>query len=331
MSVSLENLDAAFGRIMAGEAAHEEVKEFLSSTIPLMSEPRALAIGARALRARMVRVKAPANAIDVCGTGGDGAHTLNISTAVAFIAAGAGVPVAKHGNRAMSSKAGAADTLEALGVKLTSDVPTLERALAEANIAFLFAQNHHPAMRHVAAARKELGVRTIFNLLGPLSNPAGVKRQLVGVFAPEWAKPVAEALKELGAESAWVVHGAGGIDELAVAEDNLVAALDKGEVMEANLNFRDGDNPNQTPEALRGGTAEENAAALRALLEGKNENKAYRDAVLLNATAALVVADDATDLKSAWAMAQESLDSHAALAALNSLVAITKDAPENAS
>ena len=203
-------IDAAFAALMSGAAAHEDIKAFLSLTAANVADPKLIAAGARAMRARMVKVNAPADAIDVCGTGGDGAHTLNISTTVAFVLAGAGVPVAKHGNRAMSSKSGAADVLEALGVKLTHDVPTLERALREAKIAFLFAQAHHPAMRYVAQARRDLNHRTMFNLLGPLTNPAGVKKQLVGVYDGAMVKPVAEALASLGCERGWVVHGAGG-------------------------------------------------------------------------------------------------------------------------
>ncbi|MGE0827968.1 MAG: anthranilate phosphoribosyltransferase [Hyphomonadaceae bacterium] len=322
-------LDAEFAAIMDGQVAHEDVKAFLSRTIPLMADPGALAAGARALRARMLPVKAPEGAIDVCGTGGDGAHTLNISTAVALVAAGAGACVAKHGNRAMSSKSGGADVLEALGVKLTGDAATLERCLADARIAFLFAQNHHPAMRHVAAARKELGQRTIFNLLGPLSNPAGVKRQLVGVFAPEWAKPMAAALQELGAESAWVVHGAGGLDELAVADGNFVVALAQGALHETTLDLSDPDAAHD-PTRLRGGDAAENAKALRALLEGQSDNHAYRDAVLVNAAAALVVSGVAEHLKEGYARAKAALESRAAVTALNKLIAITHSSPGGA-
>src|SRR5690606_37187539 len=224
-SLAPDEIEAAFGEIMDGLAAHEEIKRFLLLTIPHMREPDWIAGGARSLSARMIGVAAPEGAIDVCGTGGDGAHTLNISTAVALVAAGCGVPVAKHGNRAMSCKSGAADVLEALGVVLTGEVAWLERCLREAGVAFLFAQNHHPAMRHVALARRELGQRTIFNLLVPLSNPAGVKRQLIGVFSADFLEPVAQALARLGGEKAWVVHGAGGLDELSAQdrEANTVA------------------------------------------------------------------------------------------------------------
>lgn len=318
-------LAAEFAAILDGRASLGETKEFLTRSVELMGDADALAAGAEAMRARMVRVNAPDGAIDVCGTGGDGAHTLNISTAVAFVVAGCGVPVAKHGNRAMSSKSGAADVLEALGVTLTADAATLERCLAEANIAFLFAQNHHPAMRHVAQARRELGFRTIFNLLGPLSNPAGVKRQLVGVFAREYVRPMAEALRRLGAERAWVIHGAGGLDELAHADGNVVASVRAGAVTEETIAFGAG----AASEAgeLAGGDAAANAQALRALLEGASRNEAYRQAVELNAAAALLVAGEAADLGDGVILAREALDEGEALAALDKLIALTRGAP----
>jgi anthranilate phosphoribosyltransferase len=314
------DIDGAFAEIMDGAAAHEDIKRFLALTMPLMSDPALIAAGARALRSRMVQVEAPEGAIDVCGTGGDGAHTLNISTAVAFVVAGCGVPVAKHGNRAMSSKSGAADVLEALGVQLTADVPTLERCLREAGVAFLFAQNHHPAMRHVALARRELGKRTIFNLLGPLSNPAGVKRQLMGVFSADFIEPVANALKDLGCERAWVVHGAGGLDELSAQhrEANNVAVLDGGTVTLVKATVEAEINPD-----IRGGLAAENAAEMRALLAGGGR-PGHRDAVILNAAGALVVAGKAKDVPEGWPMAAQSLDSGAAGEALARLIAVTR-------
>lgn len=316
-------VDAAFSEIMDGNAAHDDIKHFLEITIPMMGDSWLIAAGARALRSRMVRVQAPEGALDVCGTGGDGAHTLNISTAVAFVVAGCGVPVAKHGNRAMSSKSGAADVLEALGVKLTADVPTLERCLREAGVAFLFAQNHHPAMRHVALARRELGKRTIFNLLGPLSNPAGVKRQLMGVFSADFLEPVAVALKELGCEKAWVVHGAGGLDELSARhrEANTVAVLDGGAVTMVRASVEAEINPD-----IRGGEAAENAEEMRALLNGGGR-PGHRDAVILNAAGALVVASKAKDIPEAWPLAAQSLDSGAAREALARLAEVTRGAP----
>jgi anthranilate phosphoribosyltransferase len=327
------DLDAAFAIVMDGAAAPDQIKPFLLATIPLMRDPKVIAAGARALRARMIPVFAPAGAIDVCGTGGDGAHTLNISTAVAFVVAGAGVPVAKHGNRAMSSKSGAGDVLEALGVKLTGDTPTLERALREAKIAFLFAQNHHTAMRHVGPARREIGKRTIFNLLGPLCNPASVKRQLVGVFAADFVTPMAEALRLLGAERASVVHGAGGLDELSLPSEagalvsqpeNLVATLSNGEIRTAHVSAAEaGAPPIMDAGALRGGAPEENAAALTALLDGKMPGSAYESVVCLNAGAALMVADRAKNLAEGYALAKDTLQAGDARVALDALVAIT--------
>jgi anthranilate phosphoribosyltransferase len=321
-AIQAADIGGAFDDIIDGAAAHEDIKQFLALTMPLMSHAPLIAAGARALRSRMVRITAPANAIDVCGTGGDGAHTLNISTAVAFVVAGCGVPVAKHGNRAMSSKSGAADVLEALGVKLTNDIPTLERALREANVAFLFAQNHHPAMRHVALARREIGKRTIFNLLGPLSNPAGVKRQLVGVFSADFLEPVANALRELGCEKAWAVHGAGGLDELSAQhrDANNVAILDNGAVTRVSATV----DAEITPD-IRGGTAAENAEEMRALLNGGGR-PGHRDAVTLNAAAALVVAGRAANKPEAHPIAEQSLSSGAAKAALEKLVAVTQSA-----
>jgi anthranilate phosphoribosyltransferase len=312
-------IDAAFAEIMDGLAAHEEIKRFLTLTIPRMNDAKWIAGGASSLRSRMLRVNAPPGAIDVCGTGGDGAHTLNISTAVAFVVAGAGVAVAKHGNRAMSSRSGAADVLEALGVKLSGDAPTLERCLREAGLAFLFAQNHHPAMRHVALARRELARRTIFNLLGPLSNPAGVKRQLIGVFSADFLEPVANALKQLGCEKAWVVHGAGGLDELSAkgAEANDVAILDHGAVTRVTATAEAPIDPD-----IRGAGAGENAEELRALLKGKGR-PGHRDAVILNAAGALVVAGRARDVPEGAPIAQRAIDSGAAGEALARLIAVT--------
>lgn len=321
--LSAAEIETAFSEIMDGRAPHEDIKHFLTLTIPRMIDPKWIAGGAKSLRSRMVRVTGPAGALDVCGTGGDGAHTLNISTAVAFVVAGCGVPVAKHGNRAMSSKSGAADVLEALGVKLTGDVPTLERCLRDAGLAFLFAQNHHPAMRHVALARREIGKRTIFNLLGPLSNPAGVKRQLMGVFSAEFLEPVAGALKELGCEKAWIVHGAGGLDELSAqgSDANNVAILEGGAVTRVSATRSAEIHPD-----IRGGTASENAEELMALLNGGGR-PGHRDAVALNAAGALVVAGKAKDVPEGWPMALASIESGAARSVLEKLIAVSQSAP----
>jgi anthranilate phosphoribosyltransferase len=319
----MTGFDRDFTHILDGGAEYAEIMHFLDRSTAWMGNPAALAAGALALRTRMMRVAAPEGAIDVCGTGGDGAHTLNISTAAAFVVAGCGVPVAKHGNRAMSSRCGAADVLEALGIKLTADAPTLERCLREANVAFLFAQNHHPALARVAAARREFGKHTIFNLLGPLANPAGVKRQLVGVFAAEYVQPMAEALRELGSERAWVVHGAGGLDELSAqhADANNVAILDGGAVTVLRATAAAEIHPD-----IRGDAAAENAEELRALLDGGGR-PGHRAAVVLNAAGALVVAGRAKDMPEAAPIAAHAINSGAALAALEKLIAITGAEP----
>ncbi len=324
----MTGLDADFARILDGEASLEETKAFLAASVERMGDPEALAAGARAMRARMIRVNAPEGAIDVCGTGGDGAHTLNISTAVAFVVAGAGVPVAKHGNRAMSSKCGAADVLEALGVKLTADVPTLERCLLEANVAFLFAQNHHPSMRHVAQARRELGHRTIFNLLGPLSNPAGVKRQFLGVFAPEFVGPMAQALHVLGTEQAWVVHGHGGVDELSLSGPPQIAALGDRAIRPVDINIEDLGLAEAIPlSAIAGGAARHNGDALRTLLlDWRSANQNYLTFVVENAGAALAATGNATSIFEGSDRAYESLTSGAAGSAFEKLITLTQAA-----
>jgi anthranilate phosphoribosyltransferase len=321
--LSIAELDATFAAIMDGQASEAEIKSFLTRTVPQMTDPQALAAGARAMRSRMVAISAPEDAIDVCGTGGDGAHTLNISTAVAFVVAGCGVPVAKHGNRAMSSRSGAADVLEAIGVKLTGDRPTLERCLREAGVAFLFAQNHHPAMRHVAAARRELGQRTIFNLLGPLSNPANVKRQLVGVFSPEAVTPMAKALALLGAERAWVVHGAGGLDELSCQGASVAAETVRGDVHAFEVSQIEAGVEPSNNTSVRGGDAAHNAAQLSDLLAGALEGTAYENFVLLNAGAALLVAGRAARIADGVTLARGALREGRARAALDKLRALT--------
>jgi anthranilate phosphoribosyltransferase len=325
-----EQVEDSFALLMDGHASHEHTKRFLSLTVPYMRDAAWIAAGAKAMRARMLRIQAPEGAIDVCGTGGDGSGSVNVSTCASFIVAGAGVPVAKHGNRAMSSKCGAADVLEELGVKLTGDAPTLERALREAKVTFLFAQNHHPAMRHVGPARRELGHRTIFNLLGPLSNPAGVTRQLLGVFSADFIDPVAEALRTLGAERAWVVHGFGGLDELSGEGENQIAQLQGAAIKKFTRSASDAYLSVVKNEALRGGDAKHNALAMRQLLACDDIGSDYAEVVLLNAAAALVAAGRTNDLAAASKIAQDSLMSGAALQALERLIAITRNAPEAA-
>jgi anthranilate phosphoribosyltransferase len=270
-------------------------------------------------------VRAPEGAIDIVGTGGDGKGTLNISTAAALVVAGAGVPVAKHGNRNLSSRSGAADALAELGVNVMVGPEVVERALAEAGIGFMMAPVHHPATRHVMPARQELGTRTIFNILGPLTNPAAVRRQLSGAFARSVIRPMAETLGELGSDRAWVVHGADGTDEVSIAGETFVAELNEGKVHEFSVHPEDAGLAPHPLEAVLGGAPGDNGRALRGLLAG--ERSAYRDAVLLNAAAALLVADRAANLAEGVALAAESLDSGAAGRTAEKLAAVTAAAP----
>ncbi|MBW4024156.1 MAG: anthranilate phosphoribosyltransferase [Proteobacteria bacterium] len=315
-SLSETEAEAAFAEIMTGDATHAQIAGLLMA-MRVRGETVAEMVGAvRALRARMVAIAAPPGAIDVCGTGGDEAGTLNISTAVAFVVAGCGVPVAKHGNRALSSRSGAADVLEHLGVRVALPPERLETLLAETGCVFLFAPAHHPALRHAAPVRAELGTRTLFNLLGPLANPARVRRQFTGVFAPAWTRPVAEALGRLGTEAAWIVHGQG-LDELTLAGPNHVAVLKDGHVRELTLDATELGLPPAPLASLRGGDAAHNAAALLRLLEG--EHSAYRDTVILNAAGALMVAGAVPTLAGGVALAAAAIDRGTAAAALETL------------
>ena len=315
-TLSEAETEAAFGLIMAGEATPAQIAGLLMAMRVRGETVAELRGAARAMRARMLRVPAPAEAIDVCGTGGDGAGTLNVSTAVTLVLAGLGVPVAKHGNRALSSKSGGADVLTALGVDVDLAPARLPAVMAEAGCMFLFAPNHHAALRHAAGPRVELGTRTIFNLLGPLANPAGVRRQLIGVFSPQWLRPIAEALAGLGAERLWVVHG-GGLDELSLAGESQVVALMEGELSSFIVTPEAAGLARAPLAAIRGGDAAANAAALLALLEGARGP--YRDIVLLNAAAALIVAGRAAALAEGAAAAARAIDSGAARAVLENL------------
>jgi anthranilate phosphoribosyltransferase len=259
--------------------------------------------------------------MDIVGTGGDGKGTLNISTATAFVVAGAGVTVAKHGNRNLSSKSGAADALTEMGLNVMVGPEVVERCLAQAGIGFMMAPMHHPAIRHVMPVRAELGTRTIFNILGPLTNPAGVKRQLTGAFSDRLIRPMAETLRALGSEKAWLVHGGDGTDELSIAAPSRVAALEGGQIREFELHPEEAGLPLHPFEAIMGGSPAENAQAFRALLDGAPG--AYRDAVLLNAAAALVVADRAASLPEGVEMARASIDSGAARARIEALRRLT--------
>jgi anthranilate phosphoribosyltransferase len=314
----------AFEIMMSGDATPAQVGGFLMALRVRGETVDELTGGAQALRARMVKVAAPADAIDTCGTGGDASGTFNVSTAAALVVAACGVPVAKHGNRALSSKAGSADILAALGVNIDADPPRVERAIREAGIGFMMAPRHHGAMRHVAGARIELGTRTIFNLLGPLANPAGTRRQLLGVFARDWVEPLASVLAQLGAERAWVVHGADGLDELSTTGPSLVAELRDGQVSTFEVTPEEVGLPRARLDDLRGADAETNADALRAVLDGLRGP--YRDIVLLNSAGALVVAGKARDLAGGIARATEAIDSGAAKAVLARLVAISREA-----
>lgn len=312
----------AFEILMSGEATPSQTGGFLMALRMRGEIVDEIAAAASVMRAKMLRIRAPENAIDIVGTGGDGKGTLNISTAAAIVTAGAGQPVAKHGNRKLSSKSGAADLLTAIGVNLDAEPDVLERAVAECGICFMIAPRHHSAMRHVMPARQEMGVRTIFNILGPLTNPAGVKRQLTGVFDARWIKPMAETLRDLGSERAWLVHGLDGTDEISIAGATKVAALDQGRIEEFEITPADAGLPEHPFEAILGGEPSENAAALGRLLEGAPS--AYRDAVILNAAAGLLVAGKVADLRQGAAMAAESIDSGAAKRTAQALSRITQ-------
>lgn len=310
----------AFDALMEGEADPVEIGGFLLALSALGESPQALRVGAEAMRARMTKITAPDGAIDTCGTGGDARGTWNISTAAAIAAAGAGAVVAKHGNKAASSKSGSAEVLESLGVNLFASPAQIERALGEARVAFLFAQAHHGAVRHVGPARRTLGVRTIFNLLGPLSNPAGARRQLLGVFDRRWLVPMAEALRDLGAEAAMIVHGADGLDEITTTGVTHVAELKPGGAIETyEITPADAGLETAALDDLKGGEPEENAAAVRALLRG--ETGAYRDIVLFNAGAALTLAGLAEDFTDGARQAASAIDDGRAQSALERLAA----------
>ena len=316
--------EAAFDALFEGEATPSQIGGFLMALRTRGETVDEIAAAARVMRAKCHAVIAPAGAMDIVGTGGDGKGTLNISTATAFVVAGAGVPVAKHGNRNLSSKSGAADALGQMGINVMVGAEVVQSALDRIGIAFMMAPMHHPAMRHVMPSRTELGTRTIFNILGPLTNPAGVKRQLSGAFSPALLRPMAETLQSLGSESVWLVHGGDGSDELSIAGPSRVAALKDGAVSEFEISPEDAGLPVHPFEAILGGTPEENGRAFAALLDGAPG--AYRDAVLLNAAAALLVAGAAESLQQGAEMARASIDSGAARAKLQALAQLTTGA-----
>ncbi|SNR40910.1 anthranilate phosphoribosyltransferase [Puniceibacterium sediminis] len=316
--------ETAFGILFAGEATPSQIGGLLMAMRTRGETVDEYSAAASVMRAKCNKVSAPAGAMDIVGTGGDGKGTLNISTATAFVVAGAGVPVAKHGNRNLSSKSGAADALTQMGINVMLDSARVEKALKEVGICFMMAPMHHPAMAHVGPVRTELGTRTIFNILGPLTNPAGVKRQLTGAFTRDLIRPMAETLAQLGSERAWLVHGSDGTDELTITGISWLAALEDGAIRECELHPEDAGLPVHRFEDIVGGTPEYNAAAFRALLAG--EPSAYRDAVLLNAAAALVVADHADSLPQGVEMAKASIDSGAARAKIDALARATQNA-----
>jgi anthranilate phosphoribosyltransferase len=319
---------SAFDSMMSGEATPSQMGALLMALRVRGETVDEITGAVTTMRAKMLGVKAPPDAIDVVGTGGDASGSYNISTCAAFIVAGAGVPVAKHGNRALSSKSGAADALQALGVKIELNAEQVGDCIRDVGIGFMFAPAHHPAMKNVGPTRVELGTRTIFNLLGPLSNPASVKRQMVGTFSKHWVEPMAQVLKNLGSDCVWVVHGSDGLDEITTAGPTSVAALDKGAIRSFEIKPEDIGLPRAKPEALRGGDAEHNARALLDVLKGKAS--AFRDVALFNAAAALVVAGKAKDLKDAAGLARKSIDSGEAEGKLDRLIAVSNAAPAEA-
>jgi anthranilate phosphoribosyltransferase len=315
-ALSAGEAEAAFTVIMSGEATPAQIGALLMAMRVRGETVPEITGAVRAMRARMTAIEAPEGAIDVCGTGGDGAGTLNISSAVTFVVASLGVPVAKHGNRALSSRTGGADVLTALGVNVDAPIERLPAILREAGAVFLFAPRHHPSMRHAAGPRVELATRTIFNILGPLTNPARVKRQLSGVFSPAWTRPMAETLAALDCESAWLVHGQG-LDELTVAGENQVTSLKSGSVHTFSVTPEDAGLTRAPIAAIKGGDPAFNAEALLGVLRGANG--AYRDHVLLNAAAALIVAGRAADLRDGVDQAARAIASGAALNALETM------------
>ncbi|MGO9743164.1 MAG: anthranilate phosphoribosyltransferase [Roseiarcus sp.] len=312
---------AAFDAMLSGDVTPAQMGGFLMALRVRGESVDEITGAVSAMRAKMLRVRAPAAAIDIVGTGGDGSGSYNVSTLAAIVTAACGVPVAKHGNRAASSKSGTADALIALGVKVGLPPDGVERCLEQANIGFMMAPTHHAAMRHVGPVRVELGTRTIFNLLGPLSNPAGVKRQLIGVFSSTWLLPIAEVLRNLGSERVWVTHGADGLDEITTTTTTSVVELDRGQIRSFELRPEDIGLLRAEPAALKGGDPAHNAAALKRVLEG--ERGAYRDIAIFNAAAALTIAERVGDLGEGAKLAAEAIDSGAALKTLERLVTVS--------
>lgn len=320
-SLTRAEAEIAFSALFEGEATPAQMGGLLMALRTRGETVDEIAAAASVMRSKCNAVRAPEGAMDIVGTGGDGKGTLNISTATAFTVAGAGVVVAKHGNRNLSSKSGAADALTEMGLNVMVGPKVVENCLAEAGIGFMMAPMHHPATRHVAPVRIELGTRTLFNVLGPLTNPAGVKYQLTGAYSPALIRPMAEVLQSLGAIAAWLVHGGDGTDEISIAETTQVAALENGKIREFELHPEDAGLPVHPFADIMGGTPAENAQAFRALLNGAAG--AYRDAVLLNSAAALMVAGKVDNLKTGVEVARSSIDSGAARAKVEALARLT--------
>jgi len=320
-SLAADEAAEAFAIMMSGEATPAQMGAFLMALRVRGETVEEITGAAQAMRAKATDVVAPEGAVDTCGTGGDAKGTYNISTCAAFVVAGAGVPVAKHGNKSVSSRSGSADVLAALGVNLDVGPDVVAKAIKEAGVGFMFAPNHHSAMRHIAPIRADLGVRTIFNLLGPLANPAGAKHQVIGVFSRDWIVPMAEVLSNLGSEHVWVVHGSDGLDELTTTGPTFVAELKDGSVTTYEVTPGDAGLPQASPQDLIGGEAEENARAIDDVLSGRPSP--FRDIVVLNAAAALIVSDRAEGLLEGAKLAAEVIDSGAARKCLDDLIRIT--------
>jgi len=312
---------SAFDRMMSGEATPSQMGGLLMALRVRGETVDEITGAVTTMRAKMLGVKAPGDAVDVVGTGGDASGSYNISTCAAFIVAGCGVPVAKHGNRALSSKSGAADVLVALGVNIGVNAAKVGDCIAKAGIGFMFAPAHHPAMKNVGPTRVELGTRTIFNLLGPLSNPASVKRQMIGTFSKHWIEPMAQVLNNLGSEFVWVVHGSDGLDEITTTGSTSVAELKGGKIRTFEISPEDAGLQRAQPDALKGGDADDNAKALLNVLKGKQG--AFRDVAILNAAAALIVAGKAKDLKEGAALAAKAIDSGEAEGRLDRLIKVS--------
>lgn len=319
--LSESEMESVMRQIMAGDAEDEALESFLIKLSERGESVSEITGAARVMRDMASRINAPTNALDCCGTGGDASGTYNISTAVAIVSAACGVPIAKHGNRAASSKSGAADVLEALGVNLDASQNILEKALKKINFCFLMAPNHHQAMKHVMPTRKKIGTRTIFNILGPLANPAGTKFQLIGVYDKKWVRPMAEVLQNLGTTSAWIVHGHDGLDEITTTDKTDIAILAKGTIIETTISPDDFGLPTAQAESLKGGDAQENAKALKRLLEGKKS--AYRDIVVANTAAVLNIHGKAGSLKQGVKLASEALYEGRAEDVLKSYIQMT--------